>query len=149
MNKIRSGNSDKLRERFIAFLENKGKNKIILNNYSYNAVTIYFFEWSDVNRPPRVFDRVEEFVKFLGNCGIYLKEYEKEMVNTLRTVYITCYKNSKSLCIRSDYGALVNVMNNSHGTLPSVLPNNKLLIHNANALNLPSPSICEQGNFFG
>ena len=129
MNKIRSGNSDKLRERFIAFLENKGKNKIILNNYSYNAVTIYFFEWSDVNRPPRIFYRVDEFV--------------------LKTVYITCYKNSKSLCMRSDYKSLVNAMNNSHGTLPIVLPNNKLLIHNANALNLPSPSICEQGNFFG
>lgn len=71
---------------------------------------IYFYEWSDTTKVPRIFYKFEAFETFLKNSGIYLEFYQKEIINNLGTVYITCYDGTKKLNIRGSYKNLIDSM---------------------------------------
>ena len=86
------------------------------NNYPNEVVfgkdtRIYFYEWSDINKVPKSFFTLSAFESFIRDCGITLELYQREIINNLGTVYITCYRNSKELNIRSSYKSLMDAMN--------------------------------------
>ena len=85
----------------------------ITNARAGNGIMVYFYEWSDINRVPRTFHDMEELERFLRASGIYMELYQKEIVANLATVYMTCYKGTKSLNVRSTYAALVDSMKTS------------------------------------
>ena len=51
------------------------------------------------------------FERFLNSCGIYLSEFERNLIKDLGTVYITCYRGTKNLNIRNSYLKLFNTVN--------------------------------------
>jgi hypothetical protein len=73
-------------------------------------VRIYFYEWSDVNRQPRCFNQLEAFENFLKSSGIYMQLYQREIIQNLGTVYVTCYTGTKNLNLRGSYNNLLNSM---------------------------------------
>jgi hypothetical protein len=85
----------------------------IANARAVNGIMVYFYEWSDINRVPRTFHDMEELERFLRASGIYMELYQKEIVANLATVYMTCYKDTKNLNVRSTYAALVDSMKSS------------------------------------
>lgn len=74
-------------------------------------VHIYFYEWSDPNKSPRVFYQLDAFDNFLRSCGIYMELYQKDIIRNLGTVYATCYTGTKRLNIRGSYNNLIDSLN--------------------------------------
>lgn len=72
---------------------------------------IYFYEWSDINRPPRCFYKIKEFEDFLKASGIYMQLYQREIIEHTGTVYATCYLGTKNLNLRASYKNLLDSMN--------------------------------------
>ena len=75
---------------------------------------IYFYEWSNVCSVPRTFYELNFFITFLSSCNISLQLFEREIIENLGTVYISCYRNTKDLCIRGSYKALLDSINNDN-----------------------------------
>lgn len=67
---------------------------------------IYFYEWSNIYNSPRCFYSMEGFSNFLKSSCITLDKCLRDIIASLGTAYISCYENSKELCIRSSYTAL-------------------------------------------
>ncbi len=82
----------------------------IANARSGNGIMVYFYEWSDIHRVPKIFRDMKELECFLRASGIYMELYQKEIVANLATVYMTCYKGTNNLNVRSTYAALVDSM---------------------------------------
>ncbi len=103
------------------------------SHYPYNAskfmassvpLKIYFYEWSDTTRVPRAFYDMKYFEMFLKNCNIILEPYNRDIINTLGTVYIACYKGSKKLCIRaSEYNLTKELRDKEKRDNGGYLPN--------------------------
>lgn len=49
---------------------------------------------------------MEGFSNFLKSSCITLDKCLRDIISSLGTAYISCYENSKELCIRSSYTAL-------------------------------------------
>lgn len=75
-----------------------------------NAIEAYFYEWSDVTGVPKRFYILGGLEDFLKSCGIFLKGYERDVISNCMRAYISCYKGSKELCIRTSYKALSDAM---------------------------------------
>ena len=88
----------------------------------YNDIRIYFYEWSDVSRTPRVFYQLDIFDNFLMSSGIYMALYQKDIIRNLGSVYVTCYTGTKTLSIRSSYSSLCDALHEHDGKhlLPSI-----------------------------
>lgn len=82
-----------------------------MNHLKDGKIKVYFYEWSDIYRVPRTFTDMEELERFLKASSIYMELYQKEIVNNLDTVYMTCYKGTKNLNVRATYAALMDSMN--------------------------------------
>lgn len=106
------------------------KNKPIIRNYHQPSLfdnefhgIIYFYEWSDVTRPPKSFYTLKKFEEFLDSSGIYILGYQREIIKNMRNPYITCKKGSKELIIKVSYEALKSAVNIPSTSLPSIRPN--------------------------
>ena len=53
-------------------------------------MTIYFYEWSNINGQPMVFTNNEKFIEFCNYCNIKITERTRKFLNDNDTVYITC-----------------------------------------------------------
>jgi hypothetical protein len=80
----------------------------IPSQYNDDSIRIYFYEWSDLNKAPRIFYQLDAFDNFLKSSGIYMEFYEREIIKNLETVYITCYTGTRNLSIRSTYKSLLD-----------------------------------------
>jgi len=63
---------------------------------------IYFYEWSDIERKPTLFYSIPAFDNFLRSCGIFIQEYQKDVIKKLDRAYITCKKGTHELLIRGE-----------------------------------------------
>lgn len=77
-----------------------------VNYLNGENVRIYFYEWSDLNKAPRVFYQMKYFESFLTMCGIKLELFQKDIIRNLGTAYITCHSGTKNLSIRYSYKSL-------------------------------------------
>lgn len=66
---------------------------------------IYFYEWSDIKRSPRLFYTLRAFENFLNSSHIFLASYQKELLINLPTPYVSCRKDG-SLIIKCNYEKL-------------------------------------------
>lgn len=120
--------SKDLRRLFFEYISNIGKSKEVTHHHnpyygssgntnippnrgysSYDGEfrgVIYFYEWSDVNRTPRIFYTLKAFEKFLNDSQIYLVGWQREVIINLPNRYITCKKGSKELIIKCGYESL-------------------------------------------
>ena len=117
-----------LHKLFHEYLERKNGNKPSSassggnhSGYEYNSIgTIYFYEWSDLYRPPTRYYSLGLFERFLSECGIPFRLYERDMIISLGVSYISCKRNSKELVIRGSYDLLHEAMSNDNILLPCV-----------------------------
>lgn len=65
--------------------------------------TIFFYEWSDLNRKPLKFVNSYFFENFLKECGLELNQTNKILVTSLWTSYATCKLGCKDIIVRASY----------------------------------------------
>lgn len=120
--------SKELRKLFREHMENKRKVVSTPPVYgvhsvpSFNGITIYFYEWSDISNTPRYFNSVSEFESFTRMSGIPFEYFHKDIINNLKCAYISCYQGSTELNIRGTYKLLLDSMreHNAKKLLPSI-----------------------------
>lgn len=61
-----------------------------------------FYEWSDLNRRPRIFQSMSRFLAFLGSSNIPISEVEKKALLAMRSPYVTCVRGKRELLIRAN-----------------------------------------------
>lgn len=83
---------------------------------------IYFYEWSDVTRPPKTFYSLEKFEDFLETSNIYLLGWQREILKNMRNPYVSCEKGSKKLLIKVTYEALKGALNTDNSFNPMAMP---------------------------
>jgi hypothetical protein len=74
---------------------------------------IYFYEWSDTKREPKCFVTMAYFSYFLQQCGITLLLYQKDVIETMKSVYVACKKGTKELLIRGSLEELRKALEDS------------------------------------
>ena len=72
--------------------------------------TIFFYEWSDPNRPPISFYNIQAFIDFLNKSDIFIPPFQKDMIMNLDKSFITCKKGEKKLIIRGTKNGLVEAL---------------------------------------
>lgn len=77
-----------------------------LSDYCGGYCKIYFYEWSDINREPLLFDYYAKFYKFLDASELFINAEQNSKIKALNTCYITCKPNSKEIVICSTYDGL-------------------------------------------
>lgn len=74
---------------------------------------IYFYEWSDTKREPKCFVTMSYFNYFLQQSGITLLLYQRDVIETMNSVYVACKKGSKDLIIRGSLEELRKALEDS------------------------------------
>lgn len=64
-------------------------------------MTIYFYEWSNINERPILFTELNDFVTFCENANIKITERTRSFLNSHETIYIACKKGSHNLIMGS------------------------------------------------
>lgn len=93
---------------------------------------IYFYEWSDIEREPKCFVTMAYFNYFLQQCDITLLLYQRDVIETMNSVYITCKKGTKELIIRGSYNDLCKALKDSEQNV-----------------SIPSTMVTSNGGWFG
>lgn len=83
------------------------------NEEKEKKIDIYFYEWSNISTTPLHYFRVESFEEFLKRSGICLEPYQRGIIARLGTVFVSCYKGTKVLAIRSTWKGLESAMNDT------------------------------------
>ena len=107
MSKVRLNNTERLRAAFDA------PRYAILRPSSGGAsgsgvgCPIYFYEFSNLKRTPRLFRSMMEFESFLRVSGIQIWPYQSDMIrNKAGEKHITCMPGTRELRICTSYKAL-------------------------------------------
>lgn len=99
-------------ELFNKFLLNKDKKVITSSNNvnichggtsNNNSITVYFYEWSDINRRPKYFYNVDSFIKFLNDCKINYSSYQYNRLHEGKWFYCSCVKGESELILCESY----------------------------------------------
>lgn len=59
-----------------------------------------FFEWSDLNRAPVLFYRLEDFIVFIRRSNIPISDTERNLILSTHNPYVTCEEGKAKLIIR-------------------------------------------------
>ena len=123
-----SNKNKELRKLFREHMENK--HKVVTPSSSYgihrgygsSGITIYFYEWSDISNVPKYFNSLNEFEEFAKKSEIPFEYFHKDIINSLKCAYISCYQGSKELNIRATYKMLLDSMReyNAKKLLPNI-----------------------------
>lgn len=90
-------------------------------NYQYGGYCkIHFYEWSDVNKEPIVFNHYPELYRFLDECDLWIDEEQNNMIKPIASCYISCKPGSKELIVATTYDGLCQKMSEAK-TLADVL----------------------------
>lgn len=112
MRKVRLNNTEKLQAAFDApryTIYRPGPVTIPLASSTGSGVghPIYFYEFSNLKRTPRMFRSLQEFESFLRVSGIQIWPYESDMIrNKPGEKHITCMPGTRNLRICTSYVAL-------------------------------------------
>jgi hypothetical protein len=82
----------------------------IPSQYGCNSIRVFFYEWSDPKKAPRIFYQLDAFDNFLKSSGIYLEFFQKDIIKNLGTVYVTCFTGTKTLNIRGSYKSMLDAL---------------------------------------
>jgi hypothetical protein len=83
------------------------------DNFNFEFGTyckIHFYEWSDVNREPLIFERFPKLYDFLDRSGLFISEFDNSKVKPFASCYISCMPNSKDLIVCTTYKELKQKM---------------------------------------
>ena len=107
---------------------------------TYNG-TIYFYEWSDMNRAPIMFYSVTAFDDYMKRCNIFMPPFQRDMIRNLDHAYVTCKKGKSELLIRGTRPGLLEALarEDSPGVSVNDLPP---LPEKDGQLRLPYPVAC-------
>ena len=90
-------------------------------NYEYGSYCkIHFYEWSNVDNAPIIFDRYPKLYNFLDECGLFIKEIDNDKIKPIASCYISCKPGSKELIVCTTYDELRRKMHEAQ-TLVNVL----------------------------
>ena len=112
-----------LRTLFHNYLDRKEKQSKVTNTTSHSGFVdhfkgvIYFYEWSDTEREPKCFVTMSYFNYFLQQSGITLLLYQRDVIETMNSVYITCKKGTKELIIRNSLYDLREALKDSENNV--------------------------------
>lgn len=82
-------------------------------NYEYGgSCKIHFYEWSNINSEPIVFNYYPYFYRFLDECKILLSYDENCELKSVNSVFVTCKPGCKELIIGKTYDELRDKYNN-------------------------------------
>lgn len=73
---------------------------------SNNRISIYFYEWSDINNCPKRFNDIESFIKFLNDCKISYTSYQYNRLHEGKWFYCSCVKDESELILCESYTSL-------------------------------------------
>lgn len=99
------------------------ENPMMYNSYKG---TIYFYEWSDLDRIPMKFNSIADFEGYLRFAQIPpLEKWQKDMIFHMCDTYAACGRGCKTLLIRSTKTFLKDALEknmrlNINNTIPSV-----------------------------
>ena len=98
------------------------------NNPFYSSYfNVRFYEWSNLNSTPKIFQTSFAFFQFLKECNISYTDTQRSMVYAATgVVYATCKYGEASLLVGSTMGSLKVLLDTSHVTsvnLPAVVNN--------------------------
>ena len=69
------------------------------NNKFYMKRKVHFYEWSDLNRQPIVFNHTEDFEKFCHKSNIIISSNNDFYLTNNRESFITCVSGKPELII--------------------------------------------------
>jgi hypothetical protein len=103
--------------------------------------TIYFYEWSDMNRAPIMFYSVTAFDDYMKRCNIFMPPFQRDMIRNLDHAYVTCKKGKSELLIRGTRPGLLEAL--AREDAPGVSVNDlPPLPEKDGQLRLPYPVAC-------
>lgn len=105
------------------------------------GIKIYFYEWSDITSVPKQFNDLSEFENFLKTHGLYLQLYQRDLIIDLGTIYISCFRGRKELCVRGSYQYLLESMNRHDRIQTENEINRQGIPYNRGNGNMPGPVI--------
>lgn len=111
-----------------------------------DEIKVWFYEWSNVTSTPTLFYIMESFEDFLKRSNIYLQLYEKDIIVNLGEVYVSCYRGTHRLCIRSSYKKLLDSMNDFDR---AETEKDKKLLENLKGSKIPTPTYTNEGGYDG
>jgi len=119
--------SNKLHILFRDYLIRKEKERLTPPTYSYSGYrsssswlndktehyegVIYFYEWSDLDRMPQLFYTIGAFDEFLKRSGIYIPNFQWDIIKALDRAFITCKKGKHEILIRASKNMLGEALN--------------------------------------
>ena len=110
MSKVRLNNTERLQAAFEAprfTICRPGVFGSVNSSGSGVGFPIYFYEFSNLKRTPRMFRSLSEFESFVRISGIQLWPYESDMIrNKPGEKHITCMPGTRNLRICTSYKAL-------------------------------------------
>ena len=68
--------------------------------------TIYFYEFSNMNSSPKIFNKVSEFRSWSSKYNLWISEYSLSELRSHEKNYITCYPGGTTCTIAHDYNEL-------------------------------------------
>jgi hypothetical protein len=73
-------------------------------NYEYGGYCkIHFYEWSNINSEPIIFNHYPYLYKFLDDCGIILNLNDNTLIRAASMCFITCVPGKKDLIVDTNY----------------------------------------------
>lgn len=92
-------------------------------NYDFGSYCkIHFYEWSDINREPIIFERYTRLYNFLDICGLFITEADNTMIKPLASCYISCKPGSKDLIVCTTYDELKRKMHETENLAKILAP---------------------------
>ena len=64
---------------------------------------VYFYEWSDIDRQPRLFSSNGDFLDFCSVSNINVNKRNLNFLNENNNVYATCKRGRNELIMSGDY----------------------------------------------
>lgn len=64
---------------------------------------VYFYEWSDIDRQPKLFSNNGDFLDFCNVSNINVNKRNLNFLNENNNVYATCKKGRNELIMSGDY----------------------------------------------
>ena len=120
---LESAVSLSLADDFKSHLEEKKKSTAYTPSYGYgggynryasddleekNDRVIYFYEFSNVMSTPKRFEKVSDFLQWARGYNVWVSTYSERVLKTHPVNFVSCYKDSASVCVKHSFQELRN-----------------------------------------
>lgn len=97
---------------FKDYLENENRSTFYSSSYgnssAYDRCNTFFYEWSNINSTPLIFNSVKEFISFLKNSNITYTPVDETNLKYRYTNYCICKRGKAELILEPSKDALKN-----------------------------------------